>query len=642
MNTTETQRPHQATRKIGPVAALSVGALGVVFGDIGTSPLYTMKTILIGHGDISANHTAVLGALSMITWCLIIIVAITYVGLITRADNDGEGGILSLATYLVRRVKPTKKTTAFILVIAMLGASLFLGDSLITPAISVLSAAEGLSVISPQLDAFVLPVAIGVLVILFLVQHRGTEKIGRVFGPIMAAWFISMALLGVPWLIDNPAILAALNPGYAFAFALESPFIAFVALGATVLAVTGAEALYADLGHFGRKPIMLAWMLLVFPCLLLNYFGQGALILADPGAVASPFFNLAPTWARIPLVVLATCATVIASQAVISGAFSVVRQAVRLSLLPRIRVVQTSKQHGGQIYLPAVNVFLFIGVLLLVTFMGSSEALAAAYGIAITGTLLLELTLFLMFARMVWHWSWLKISLMTLIVGGLELLLFAANTLKIVSGGWFPILISTIVVIAMTTWNRGSRIVFGKRREMEGPIEEFATTLATCNIARVPGIAVYPHGDTTTTPLALRSSLNFSQALHEHVVIITVKNVGIPHVSEHERVSVNSLGDPRDGLVHVLYKVGFKDSQDVPKALRLAVGKSEELVFNPAEAWYVLSVFRVEQDSSESPQEWPRWQRSLFRYMERISANRTQVFHLPPERTVISGAEILL
>lgn len=642
MNSLHTERPGASPQSRAALSALCLGALGVVFGDIGTSPLYTMKTVLIGHGDLSENPTAVMGALSMVSWCLIIIVAVTYVSLITRADNDGEGGILALATYLVRRVKTPRKLSAVILVISMVGASLFLGDSLITPAISVLSAAEGLSVISTSLDAFVLPVAVVVLVILFLVQHRGTERIGRVFGPVMAVWFLSMAAVGIPWLVSNPGVLRALSPSYAFTFAVESPFIAFVALGATVLAVTGAEALYADLGHFGRRPIVLAWMFLVFPCLLINYFGQGALIMANPEAIVNPFFTLTPTWARIPMVLLATAATVIASQAVISGAFSVVRQAVRLSLLPRIRVVQTSTERGGQIYLPAVNAFLFVGVLCLVVFMGSSEALAGAYGIAITGTLLLELTLFLVFARMVWHWSWFKIAVMSLVVGGLEVLLFAANTLKIVSGGWFPVLVSAVIVIAMATWNRGSRIVFGKRREMEGSIQAFIHELTQCDVTRIPGVAVYPHGDETTVPLALRSSLDFTHSLHEHVVIITVKNVGIPHVSKCDRVVVNDLGNSEDGIVQIVYRIGFKDSQDVPKALQLAVGKTDELVFDASDAWYVLSVFRLEPDNGDEPQDWPRWQRSLFRHMERLSANRTQVFHLPPARTVVSGAEILI
>lgn len=629
-------------KKIGAITGVSLVALGVVFGDIGTSPLYSMRTILMGHEDISTNHTAVLGALSMITWCLIVIVAITYVGIITRADNNGEGGIISLATYLIRRVKPTKKTSAFILITAMVGASLFLGDSLITPAISVLSAAEGLKVISPKLDSLVLPVAIIVLVLLFILQHRGTEKIGRIFGPVMATWFLTLAALGLPSLIKNPEVLLALNPLYAIKFALQSPLIAFIALGASVLAVTGAEALYADLGHFGRKPIMLAWVSLVFPCLVINYFGQGALILANPESISNPFFNLAPSWSRISLVALATCATVIASQAVISGAFSVVRQAVRLSLLPRIRVVQTSKLHGGQVYLPAVNTCLFCGVLLLVLLMGSSQALAGAYGIAITGTLLLELTLFLMFARMVWRWSWFKVGLMLFFVGGLELLLFAANTVKIVSGGWFPILISALIVISMSTWHRGSKIVFGKRRRLEGPLSDFVKQVSQSQINRIPGVAVYPHGDFKTVPLALRASLDFTQALHEQVIIITVKNMGIPHVGEQDRIIVKTLGDPSQGLHQIIYKVGFKDSQDVPKALRLALGANQQLLFNPAQVWYVLSVFRLEPDSDGKRQSWPSWQRSLFRYMERGSANRTQVFHLPPKRTVISGAEILL
>ncbi|MDR0285070.1 MAG: KUP/HAK/KT family potassium transporter [Propionibacteriaceae bacterium] len=620
-----------------------VGALGVVFGDIGTSPLYTMRAVLEAHGDMTSQDEAILGVLSIIAWCLIGIVAFTFVGLITRADNDGEGGILSLASYLTRRTAVSARIKGTVLVVAMAGAALFFGDSLITPAISVLSAAEGLQVVSADLSRWVLPLAVIVLSVLFLLQRKGTEHIGRLFGPVMSIWFVIVGALGLPHIIANPAVLGALNPWYAIRFALDNPGLAFVSAGGAMLAVTGAEALYADLGHFGRGPIVRAWFCLVFPCLLLNYFGQGAMLLADPATISSPFFNLAPAWGRIPLVILATMATVIASQSVISGAFSTARQAVRLHLLPRLKVVQTSEDMGGRIYLPAVNGALFCGVLLLMLMMGSSDRLASAYGIAITGTLLLDLGLFLLFARIIWSWSWVKVIAMAATIGVFEVLLFSANTLKIVSGGWFPIAVAVVVVTVMATWKRGSHIMFGGRAVLEGSISEFVDHVRHEHVVRVPGVAVYPHGGTDTTPLALRTSVEFAQVLHERVVILTVVNAGVPHVACEKRVCLEVLGDPADGLVRVTYKVGFKDSQNVPEALRLAVAKNPGVLdFDPADAWYVLSVFRLEPDDSPTRKQWPRWQRGLFRWLERMSANRTQVFHLPPERTVVNGEAVLV
>jgi len=607
-----------------------------VFGDIGTSPLYSLQTVFsIHHNSVQPTEQDVLGIISMVLWCVMLIVSFAYVSLILRADNQGEGGILSLAALIGRKLGKKSRRAYAALILAMLGAALFYGDSLITPAISVMSAIEGLEVATPSFSHFVVPAAVVILTLLFAVQRWGTGVIGKAFGPIMVLWFVTIAALGVPQIIANPSILRAVSPTYALAFAVDRPFVAFIAAGAVVLTVTGVEALYADMGHFGRRPIVLAWFCLILPALLLNYFGQGAMILRDPRTVANPFFHLAPGWAQLPLVVLATCATIIASQAVISGAFSVTRQATRLSLLPRLKVVQTSKREGGQIFMPVVNAALFVGVLSLVLAFRSSEALASAYGLSVTGTLLLELSLFLLLAQAVWRWHVGWVILIGAVAGGVELFLFSANIVKVASGGWLPLLIAAIVVTVMLTWLRGSKIMFGRRAQMEGPIADFIAEVRTHPVRRVPGVAVYPHGDPSTTPLALRTNLEFNQVLHEHVVIITLKHVGIPHVEGSERVFVSDLGYCDDGIVHITYRVGFNDSQDVPRALRQAIGRSEELNFAASRAMYMLSVFRIEPGNST---DMARWQKLAFRVLEKASSNRTQALHLPASRTIVMGA----
>ncbi|PWH05465.1 potassium transporter Kup [Brachybacterium endophyticum] len=614
-----------------------LGAAGVVFGDIGTSPLYSLQTVFSTHHNaVAPTEQDVLGVISMIVWCLILIVTVTYVSVILRADNQGEGGILSLANLIQRKLGQRSTQVSVALVLAVVGASLFYGDSVITPAISVLSAFEGLEVVGPGFAPWVVPAAVAVLTCLFLVQRWGTGAIGKAFGPIMVCWFLVLAALGLPHLISNLSILRAVSPSYAIVFALDRPLVAFVAMGAVVLAITGAEALYADMGHFGRRPIALAWLCLILPALLICYFGQGALILADPSAVENPFFRMAPVWARLPLVLLAAMATVIASQAVISGAFSVSRQATRLGLLPRLKVLQTSRVHGGQIYLPVVNLLLFGGVLVLVLVFRSSESLASAYGLSVTGTLLLELSLFLLLALRVWNWPLWRVATMAVVVGGLELALFAGNVVKIASGGWLPLVIAGALLVIMLTWRRGAREYFGRRRSMEGPIDEFVVQIREQKVRRVPGLAVYPHGDPATVPLALRSNVRFNRMLHRHVVIITIRNMGVPHVLHDARVEVSDLGDPHDGIVHVTYRVGFNDSQDVPAALADAVGRSDELHVDPSTAIYFLSVFRIEQGEDRCM---PRWQKKLFRLLERLSSNKTHALRLPQERTVVMGVE---
>lgn len=634
---------------------LMVGALGVVFGDIGTSPLYSLQTVFsLHHNTVTPTPTDVLGVISMVTWCLLIIITFTYVGLILHADNQGEGGILSLTALVLRKLKSAPmnlgtREAAVALLLGVIGAALFFGDSLITPAISVLSAFEGIEVTGSVSNAVILPGTLVVLTILFAVQRWGTGKIGKSFGPVMVIWFLTLAAMGLPFIVANPSILLAASPHYAVGFLVDRPLVAFIALGAVVLTITGAEALYADMGHFGRRPIALAWVCLVLPALLVNYYGQGALILVDPTSVANPFFSMVPDVLRIPLVVLAACATVIASQAVISGAYSVSRQATRLSLLPRLGVRQTSHEHGGQIYVARVNLLLYIGVIILVLTFRRSEALAAAYGVAVTTTIILVLALFLLYSLRIRGWPLWRVVALAAVVGGLELLLLAATIVKVPAGGWIPLVVAAVLTLIMLTWKHGSQIVFRRRHEMEGPIDVFVTGPAR-NVQRVPGLAVYPHGDPESVPLALRTGVELNQVIHEHVVIVTMKHIGVPHARDEDRVALEVLGEPADGITLLTCQVGFLDSQDVPAALRAAIDmKPVARVENASagqivplftveadQAIYFLSVFRIEPGHDESM---AGWQKTLFRLLERASANRTQVLHLPPARTVVMGAE---
>ncbi len=621
----------------GKGGALALSALGVVFGDIGTSPLYAMQTVFsIEHNTVKPTPVDVFGVISMVLWSITIVVSAKYVALAMRADNDGEGGILALVA-LLREKLTRRRTLATAMFLGMIGAALFYGDSVITPAISVMSAMEGLAVVDPGLEELVLPVSVAILTALFAIQRWGTEAVGRAFGPVMALWFGVLALLGVPHIVDNPEILKAVSPTYAVAFVVGHPLVAFVAMGAVVLTITGAEALYADMGHFGAKAIRRSWYFVVFPALAINYFGQGALILSDPSTITNPFFRLAPSWATLPLVILATLATVIASQAVISGAYSVSRQAVRLGMLPRLLVRHTSREEGGQIYIPVVNWILFIGVIVLIGVFQSSSRLATAYGLAVTGTLILTSALFLLLARMVWRVPTWKIVAFVLVVGVLEVTFFAANLLKVVSGGWLPLLLAALVVTVMTTWRQGNDELHNRERELEGPLDLFVKIVSDGRVPRVPGVAVYPHPNATTTPLALVQNVDFNQVVHEHVVLVQIVNENVPHIRHVDRVTVDDLGSELDGIVHVSVHVGFTDSQDIPRGLALAVGRSPELQLNLDEAHYFLSVLTVHAVGTRSLR---TWRKRLFVWLAHVAANRTEVFHLPPERTIVMGAHV--
>jgi KUP system potassium uptake protein len=632
--------PHHPAVHSGGLFGLAMGALGIVFGDIGTSPLYAVQTVFsIDNNAVSPTPVDVYGVVSMIFWSVTLVVTVKYVGFILRADNDGEGGIMALAA-LVRGVSSSSARRASIaLALGVLGASLFYGDSLITPAISVLSAVEGLEVARPELAEAVLPIGITILTLLFVVQRWGTHHIGRLFGPVMVLWFVTLAVLGVPHIVTHPGVLLGLSPHYAVLFVAEHPLTAFLAMGAVVLVITGAEALYADMGHFGRRPIRVAWFVLVWPALITNYLGQAALILDDPRNVANPFYLLAPSWARLPLVVLATCATVIASQAVISGAFSVSRQAMRLGFLPHLTVRHTSTQESGQIYLPAVNWLLFGGVLVLMVVFRSSSKLATAYGLAVTGTLLLTTTLFLIYAAIAWQWQRWTLVLCAVVFGGIELTYLGANLTKIVHGGWLPLLIAAIVVTVMTTWQRGRQIVTARRIEIEGELPQFIDHVHAKRITRVPGTAVFPHPTKQTTPLALRANVEFNHVLHQRVVIVTVLSENVPHVAPGERLAIDELGHTADGLVHLSARFGFQDEQDIPGVLREARGLSDELEIDPDTAFYFLSHIILERCHNPGMS---TWRKRLFIGMAHNAATPAAYFKLPINRTVVMGARIEL
>jgi KUP system potassium uptake protein len=621
-------------------AALVLAALGIVFGDIGTSPLYALQTVFaIDNGAVRPTTGDVYGVISMIFWSVTLIVSVKYVGVLMRADNDGEGGVMAL-TALARRLYAGKaRRVGLLVVIGILGVALFYGDSLITPAISVLSAVEGVEVVAPALGHLVVPIAAVILTGLFVVQRFGTGRVGSLFGPVMLLWFVALAAAGLRGIVAEPGVLQGLSPSYAVLFVADHPFLAFVAMGAVVLTITGAEALYADMGHFGRPPILRAWFFVVFPALTLNYLGQASLILRHPTSVANPFFLLIPGWGRIPMVVLATAATVIASQAVISGAFSLTRQAVQLGLLPPVTVRQTSEHEGGQIYLPGINALLFAGVLVVMLTFRSSQRLATAYGVSVTGALVVDTLLLLLVARVLWHWRAWQLVLGAVAFGLVELLFLSANLSKVIHGGWLPLLIALVVFTVMTTWRRGREIVAGNRRKQEGPLEEFVEELYGCGLHRVPGLAVFPHPGKETTPLALRANVRVNEVLHESVVIVTASSANVPHVPVRDRFSADPLGHQDDRIQHLSVKFGFSDEPDLPCALRdaQAAGVLEDGTGDVEEARYFLSRGPVRRTNAKGM---VRWRKMLFLFLSHNAADPSAYFGLPVDRTVTLGSPV--
>jgi KUP system potassium uptake protein len=630
--------PRAAHGQAGGALLLAAGALGVVFGDIGTSPLYALQATFTG--AVTPDRTGVYGVISLVFWAITLIVSVKYVTFIMRADNDGEGGIMAL----IARVQPVRLHGRFakmaLIALGIFGASLFYGDGMITPAISVLSAVEGLKVAAPALEPVVVEITLVIITALFAIQRFGTGAVGRLFGPVMSVWFTVLAIAGAAQVVHHPGILRAVSPTYGLSFLVEHGGVAFAALGSVVLTVTGAEALYADMGHFGRRPIRRAWFAIVFPALILNYMGQGALILRNPGAVDNPFFLLFPHWSRLPMVVLATVATVIASQAVISGAFSVTRQAVQLGFLPRLTVLHTSRHEVGQVYVPAVNAVIYAAVVALVIGFGSAEHLASAYGIAVTGTLAIDTVLFFVVVRALWHKPrWLVVAGAAAFLT-IDLTFFGANLPKVLHGGWFPLVIAAVVFVVLTTWERGREIVTRNRTEEEGPLRAFVEEVHAMDppAYRPPRTGVFLNANIETTPLALRANLEHNRTVHESVVIVSVETERIPHVPEAERLSVDDLGYRDDGITHLTARYGFQDTIDVPRTLRAAVKRMESEVDLDAVSYFISRITIVPTDAPGLA----RWRKRLFTAIARNAADPVPYFGLPGDRTVVMGSHIEL
>jgi KUP system potassium uptake protein len=614
---------------------MALSALGVVYGDIGTSPLYAIRESLGGHYGLAPVRGNVLGVLSLIFWSLIIVISIKYLSFVMRADNRGEGGMIALTALVAppRSMRPGSRRWTLVLA-GLFGASLLYGDSMITPAISVLSAVEGLKVATPLLEPYVIPITIVILVALFAVQSRGTAGIGKVFGPVTLVWFLTLAALGAGQILRSPGVLAGINPLYAASFFAQNGWHGFLVLGSVFLVVTGGEALYADMGHFGAGPIRFTWFSVVLPALMLNYFGQGALILREPSAIEHPFFHMAPEWALLPLVGLSTLATVIASQAVISGAFSLTRQAVQLGYLPRLHIEHTSSRQIGQIYIPSVNWLLMLACIGLVIGFRSSSSLASAYGVAVTTDMVFTTLLFAVVARTRFGWSRWKVWLLA---GGflfVDLGFWGANLVKIPHGGWFPLVIALVFFTCMTTWKMGRQILAQRMQDRTLPVKLFLQDLAAGRYMRVPGTAVYMYGNRDGTPPALLHNLMHNKVLHERVVLLSVETEEIPSVAAEDRVEVEELGS---GLFRVVLRYGFAEDPDIPSGLDLA--RKSGLVFKPMETSYFLG--RETLIASKNPG-MAIWREQLFSVMARNARSATSFFGLPPNRVVELGAQIEL
>jgi KUP system potassium uptake protein len=634
-------RDPRRVRRAG-VVALTVGALGVVFGDIGTSPLYALQTVFSADNHaVPTDRAAVYGVISLVFWSITLIVSVKYVTFIMRADNDGEGGIMALIALIQSVALKGRKTKAALIALGIFGASLFYGDGMITPAISVLSAVEGLQVVSPSLKSVVLPITLVILTGLFMIQRYGTGAVGRLFGPVMGLWFALLALAGLREVSGHPGILRALSPSYGVEFFAQHGGVAFIALGSVVLTVTGAEALYADMGHFGRPPIRRAWFLVVFPALTLNYLGQGSLILRSPSAIDNPFFLLIPHWGRIPMVLLATAATVIASQAVISGAFSVTRQAVQLGFLPRLTIRHTSREAVGQVYAPAINWGIFAAVVALVLGFGSSQRLASAYGIAVTGTLAIDTILFFVVVRTRWRKPVWVVLLGAAAFLTVDLAFLSANLTKVLHGGWFPLTIALLVYLVLTTWQKGREIVTANRTREEGPLQAFVHRLHASDppVIRVPGTAIFLSANRDTTPLAMRANVKHNKVLHESVVIVSIETLTVPYAPADARLHIDDLGYRDDGITHLTARFGFQEESNVPEALRHAEDVGLERPIDIAGATFFLSRITIERTPEPGL---PVWRKKLFVAIARNTADAAEWFVLPRDRTITLGGSIPL
>ncbi len=620
-------------RKPMPEVGMLLAVLGVVYGDIGTSPLYAFKASLQMFGAVPIATTEIMGILSLIFWSLVLIVTVKYVMLIMHADNRGEGGILALMA-LAQRVSVGTGMRNGLALVGIAGACLFFGDGVITPAISVLSAVEGLEVSTPTLQQYVLPICVVVIVVLFAMQYRGTRSVGRVFGPIMAVWFVVIGALGLVEIAHHPFVLLAVSPSYAVLLCIQYKGLAFIVLGAVVLCVTGAEALYADMGHFGAHPIRLTWTFFVLPCLVLNYFGQGALTISHPDARQNPFFLMAPHWVRLPLVILATVATVIASQAVISGAYSMTRQCMQLGFLPRMTVRHTSNTEEGQIYVPQVNTMLAIGVLILVLAFKTSDNLASAYGIAVTGTFLCTCVLAMVVFRRQFHWSrGAAIS----VFGGfflIDLVFFSANTLKVLEGGWVPLVLGIALTALMTSWKRGRDLLLARWKQDSLPLAPFLARLPQSRTVRVPGMAVFLTGNPDYVPTSLLHNLKHNKVLHERVLFVTVQNMDEPEVAPERRIEIAELAP---GIHRVVLRYGFMESPNIPRELEElnALG----VVFDPMQASYFLG--REVLVPAMVPK-MPWWRLWMFLVLARNAVPATEFFRIPSDRVVELGVRVAI
>jgi len=626
--------PTSVQGRHGGQLGLAIAAIGVVYGDIGTSPLYALKEAFDGPHAMAVNPVNILGVLSLIFWALIFVVSIKYVMLIMRADNKGEGGIMALMALVQRATAGETRLRWLLMSLGIFGAALFYGDGMITPAISVLSAVEGMELAAPALKHYVIPVSLAVLIALFLFQRKGTASVGALFGPVMLLWFLTLGVLGIISIARYPEVLAALSPGYAVAFFQEHKWGGFIVLGAVVLAFTGAEALYADMGHFGKKPIRYAWFGFVLPALVLNYFGQGALLLHDASAAQNPFYLLAPSWALYPMVVLSTLATVIASQAVISGAFSVTRQAIQLGYAPRMNVMHTSEREIGQIYIPAINWGLLVGIVALVLGFKTSSNLAAAYGIAVTGTMAIDTILAFVVVRGLWKWGWAQTIIGIVLFLSVDLAFFFANAGKIVQGGWFPLAIAMAIFTLLATWKRGREILYERLSELAIALEPFIDSIARHPPARVPGTAVFLTTTREGVPHAMMHNLKHNKVLHERVIILTVVFQDIPHVDDSERVEIRPLGH---GFTKLFVIYGFKDETNIPRALELCAPHGFE--FNMMDTSFFLS--RETLIPSKRPG-MALWREKLFVSMSRNAGSVTSYFQIPTNRVVELGTQVEL
>jgi KUP system potassium uptake protein len=612
---------------------LVLGAIGVVFGDIGTSPLYALKECFSTEHGIPFSSNAVFGIISLLFWAMIAVVSVKYVVFVMRADNDGEGGVLALMALALRTVPHRSRRAKLLLMLAIFGACMFYGDAVITPAISVLSAVEGLEIATPALSHFVIPITVVILIVLFFIQRRGTSSVGKLFGPIMVVWFIALGMLGIYHLIESPQILMAVNPYFGIHFLLEHSLQAFIVLGAVFLVLTGAEALYIDMGHFGAKPIRLSWFILVMPCLMLNYFGQGAMLLSNPEAIKNPFYLMVPDALLIPMVVLATAAAVIASQAVISGAFSLTSQAIQLGFVPRMRIRYTSEAEIGQIYLPVINWSLLVLVVIVVLAFKKSENLAAAYGIAVTTTMVITTILAVVVMRNVWKWNAALVALAGVIFLTIDLAFFAANLLKVAEGGWFPLLLGSTAFFLLMTWYSGRKLLRARSLEEGIPLEPFMAGLLAHPPHRVEGTAVFLTGNTEFVPVSLLHNLKHNRVLHERVVFLSFVTRDFPYVDDNARLSSKDLG----GGVYILKsEYGFKETPDVHKMLDLAKSKLD-MDFELMETSFFIA--RESVIPSKLPG-MPMWREALFAWMHQNGAKPSDFFQIPANRVVELGTKV--